>query len=125
MSPVRAPMKQQKKHPDSGDVSHLEDIILIGRTIETVAAILAASNEIVEVAATARSKELTSSDAHDLVQQTEVSFQNLKKTLDCVGSMSNSHLFPNAHDFVITGGQFNIVNNSVDIEGREKIVTGD
>ncbi|KAF8805266.1 hypothetical protein BYT27DRAFT_7192986 [Phlegmacium glaucopus] len=52
VSPVRGRMKRWKKHPDSGDGSHPEDIILISRTIETVAAILAASNEIAEVAAT-------------------------------------------------------------------------
>ncbi|KAF8805263.1 hypothetical protein BYT27DRAFT_7339807 [Phlegmacium glaucopus] len=162
--------------PEKAPRFHLEeDIILIGRTLERVRVILAASNEIAEVAATeqnhaaeplrrvselseslwteikshrvevfpsepiyncleayssilfdihakARSKELTSSNAHDLVQQIEVSFHNFKKTLDCVGSMSNSHLFPYVHDFVISGGQFEIVNNSVDIKGHEKIL---
>ncbi|KAF8805242.1 hypothetical protein BYT27DRAFT_7243373 [Phlegmacium glaucopus] len=173
-SPVRGRMKHRKKRPDSGDGSHLEDIILIGRTIETVAVILVASNEIAEAATEqnhaaeplrrvselseslwteikshrvevfpsepiyncleayssilcdvrtkARSKELVSSDAHDLAQQIEASFQNFKKTLDCVASMSNSHLFPYAHDFVITGGQFNIANNSVDIKDRQKMM---
>jgi hypothetical protein len=59
------------------------------------------------------------------VQRVEESFRDFKATLHCSSiatsrSTLSSHLFPNAHDFEIYGGQFTIINTTIDDEARKK-----